>query len=164
MQDAFSQELWALHRQLRGLAFSLTGNITDAEDLVAETFEKALRHRSSFHGGSLLAWTSRMLKNAHIDDRRSAWNRYRDRSPSVEEVEDIIGADSDAEQKLMLQQTLTILAGFGKYCHEVLVLSALGYKIREIAEWLDIPLGTVGNRMMECRQKFYDETGPMQEN
>jgi DNA-directed RNA polymerase specialized sigma24 family protein len=130
---------------------------------VSETLARALNHRGNFYGGSLLAWTTKILRNAYLDDKMSAWNRYRDRAPSAEELQDIVGIDGDAEQKLMLRQTLKILAGFGRSCRELLVLSAMGYKIREIAEWLDIPLGTAGGRMIECRERLYNAVGRPQQ-
>ena len=62
----------------------------------------------------------------------------------------------DAERIVELRQVLAILAKIGGNCRELLILCDYGYKTREIADSLNIPLGSACRQMMECRQKLYD--------
>ena len=55
---------------------------------------------------------------------------------------------------VMLEQVLRIIDTLGERCKALLLFSAQGYKTREIAEWLKIPIGTAGRNMMDCRSKL----------
>jgi DNA-directed RNA polymerase specialized sigma24 family protein len=100
------------------------------------------------------------MRNEYIDDRRSCWQRFRDRGLSDEELEDVAGViPEDADGYIELRETLEIISRLGSLCRELLLLSGAGYKTREIAEMLEIPPGTAGREMMECRRMLYKQTG-----
>lgn len=65
------------HRsRLRAHCYRLTGNVTDADDLVQETFLRALRSRDRFEGRSTVAtWLYRIATNLYLDQRKSAVRR-----------------------------------------------------------------------------------------
>jgi RNA polymerase sigma-70 factor (ECF subfamily) len=156
----FQDEVLRYYARLRALALARTGNRDDADDLVQTTMEKTLRNRPELSGGPLLAWMCKVMRNEYIDDRRNSWQRYRDRGISDEELERITGvSDDDTEAYTELRQTLEIISRLGGLCRELLVLRAFNYKTREIAEMLEIPQGTAGREMMECRRMLYEQTG-----
>lgn len=159
MLDEIDNRLSALRPKLLAVALSLTGNRADAEDLVQDTLTKVWERAETYQGGSFPAWVHAIMKNLHVDDRRSAWRRYRDGNITEEDLEDIAGAGADQEQIYLLQQTLVTLARLGDPCRQILLLCGIGYKTREIAEMVGIPTGTVFSRMFSCRERLFKEMG-----
>src|SRR5688500_331344 len=98
MLDEFADQIAELRPKLMAIALSLTGNWADAEDLVQPTFLRALERATTYQGGSLPAWIHTIMKHLHIDDRRSAWERYRNGDISEEDLEGIAGVGADEEQ------------------------------------------------------------------
>ena len=103
-----------------------------------------------------MAWAATILRRIHIDSGRSSWHRLRQQNTSDDEIEAIAGIEVDPGQGQELRQVLRILSNLGGKCRELLLLYAYGYKTREIAVSLGMPEGTVGRRMMECRQSLHD--------
>ena len=153
-EDSFRSKLLEAYPRLLALALALTGNRADADDLVQETVASALTHRAQFVGGNLLAWAATILRNEFRDNQRSAWHRYRVRDEI--RVEDFVPPDTmlTAEAEVMLRQVVVVLAQLGDQCRQLLILSAQGFKTREIAEFLSIPEGTAMRGMFDCRRRL----------
>ena len=151
---SFGDELLEIYPRLLSLALALTGNRGDADDLVQEVVVCALTNRTKFTGGSLLAWTATILRNEFRDNRRSAWHRYRTHKDI--RIEDFVPPDAmlTAEADVMLRQVVVVLAQLGGQCRELLILSAQGYKTREIAKLLSIPEGKAMRCMVDCRRRL----------
>jgi RNA polymerase sigma-70 factor (ECF subfamily) len=143
----------------------MTRNPADAEDVVQETFLKAYRAYDSFKAGTnLKAWLYRILTNTYI-------NRYRkaQRRPSeveLGELQDLYlfkrlgeqsGASESAESEVLEQfvdsdviQALESLPD--NFRMPVLLADVEGFSYKEIAEMLDIPIGTVMSRLHRGRK------------
>lgn len=148
----------------------LTGNTADAEDLVQETYLKAYRGYGGFkEGTNLRAWLFRILTNTHI-------NRYRTASRRVEETE------LDDLENLYLYKKVAQAGNTGRSAEDVLMdhfteaevesaVAALpehyrvpvlladveGFAYKEIAEILDVPIGTVMSRLHRGRNALQKE-------
>ncbi len=151
--------------QLYSAALRMTRNPADAEDVVQETFLKAYRAYDSFEAGTnLKAWLYRILTNTYI-------NRYRkaQRRPSeveLGELQDLYlykrlgeesGASESAESQVLEQfvdtdvvQALESLPD--NFRIPVLLADVEGFAYKEIAEMLDIPIGTVMSRLHRGRK------------
>lgn len=151
--------------QLYSAALRMTRNPADAEDVVQETFLKAYRAYDSFQAGTnLKAWLYRILTNTYI-------NRYRkaQRRPSeveLGELQDLYlfkrlgeqsGASESAESEVLEQfvdtdviQALESLPD--NFRMPVLLADVEGFAYKEIAEMLDIPIGTVMSRLHRGRK------------
>jgi RNA polymerase sigma-70 factor (ECF subfamily) len=144
----------------------MTRNPADAEDLVQETFLRAFRGFSGFtEGTNLKAWLYRILTNTFINDYRK-----RQRQPA-EVLEDEIpdwylygqlgdsGAEASAETEVLeampdedVQEALDALPeGFRM---AVWLADVEGFSYKEIAEILDIPIGTVMSRLHRGRKSL----------
>ena len=157
--DVFSAELVSQIPGLRRKALRLTGNESDAEDLVQETITRALEHRTQFRPGSnLRAWLFTIERSLFIDAyrrRRSvAWlGSLEDEDlygsggaqPTVSAEETMLGGWVDED----LRAALADLPEY--YRHAVLLRDVAQRSYAEVAAALDCPLGTVMSRLHRGR-------------
>jgi len=152
---SFADLALPLFDQLYNFARWLTQDKGEAEDLVQETYAKALRGFSSFQAGTnFRAWIYRILRNSFLNSRAGL---------KVTVVIDEEGGDalptvsSTPESLLMEQATREIvqqaLETLPVHFREILLLcdvEDMSYK--EIAETLSIPAGTVMSRLSRARK------------
>jgi RNA polymerase sigma-70 factor (ECF subfamily) len=148
-------------------AMRMTRNSADAEDLVQETYLKAYRAFASFQAGTnLRAWLYRILTNTYINSYRA--KKRRPDESDLEDVEDLFlyrrlgGAESaklsrSAEDEVMEHFTegdvkAAIEALPEQFRIAVLLADVEGFQYKEIAEILDIPIGTVMSRLHRGRK------------
>lgn len=157
---ATRRALLAHERDLYRLALALCGgNAQDAMDLTQDTFVKALRKLNRFSPGTnLRAWLGQIMRNTFIDERRK-----RRRDPIPVELIDVTprvapaGPGDDLPGPL-----LATLEELEPETRSLLILSdVLGYRYREIAEILDIPMGTVMSRLHRARKKLRKMVEPL---
>ncbi len=175
----FERDALQFAPQLYSAALRMTRNPADAEDIVQETFLKAYRAYDTFQQGTnLKAWLYRILTNSYI-------NRYRkqQRRPSeveLGELQDLYlyrrlgedsGASVSAEEEVLEQFVDTDVKEALESLPEhfripVLLADVEGFSYREIAEIMDIPIGTVMSRLHRGRKalqqklwKLADERG-----
>lgn len=163
----FAEQAIPLIDQLFGAALGMTRNRADAEDLVQETFMKAY---TKFHqyqqGTNIKAWLYRILTNTYITHYRKA-----QRSPKRsggEEVEDwqlaaaashdekgLVSAEAEALDNIPSSQLRTALESLSEDQRVVVLLSDVeGFAYKEIADMLDIPIGTVMSRLHRGRKNL----------
>jgi RNA polymerase sigma-70 factor (ECF subfamily) len=158
--DSFEQLAMPLFDQLYNLAHWLTGDRSDAEDLVQETYAKALKGFRSFTPGTnLRAWMYRILRNTFLTSRtglaaqNTAWLED-------EDAQGDLTAHAITPEHLLLQQesqqvVMDALADLPVPHREMILLcevEQLSY--REIAQILDVPIGTVMSRISRARKLF----------
>jgi len=146
-------ELVNLLPRLRRFALALTGNRTDADDLVQDAIEKALRRADQWREGSRFdSWVFRIAQNTWIDRVRS--RRSRGRHVVEDPDADAPGVDGrDAmHASLTLDRALKVLAAMPEELRAVITLIHVeGFTYREAAEILDVPEGTVTSRLYRAR-------------
>lgn len=158
----FDRALVALEEPLFHFALSLAGNPQDAADLLQDTFVKILRSRGQFEEGTnLRAWASKIMRNAFIDRRR----RRRYEPVPVDEVgtaEPARPASSAAGRPAGIVEDVREALGRLDPDHRaVLVLCDIqGYRYREIADILGVPIGTCMSRIHRARRKLKELLGP----
>jgi len=152
---------------LYGAAMRLTHNPADAEDLVQETFMKAYRSFASFQDGTnMRAWLYKIQQNTFI-------NKYRakKRRPEESELDDVeefylykrIGAlerasatrtpeDEVLERFTESEVKAALDALPEQFRMAVLLADVEGFPYKEIAEILDVPVGTVMSRLHRGRK------------
>jgi len=164
---AFAAEAMQYAPQLYSAALRMTRNQADAEDLVQETYLRGFRSFHTFEQGTnLRAWLFRILTNAYI-------NRYRakQRRPiesDLGEIEDLYlyrrlggmeaaAASLSAEDQFLdmftddeVKQALEDLPE--NFRLPVILADVEGFSYKEIAEMLDIPIGTVMSRLHRGRK------------
>ena len=145
------------HEQIFRYCYRLSGNAADAEDLVQQTFAIACQHLGQLKDASRVSgWLYRIARNSFLKSRRRQRpaaassleievDQFRDGSSETSANEQVINSD---HLQLALDQLdaphRTVLAMF--------YFEDLSYK--EIAERLDIQMGTVMSRLSRARQRL----------
>jgi RNA polymerase sigma-70 factor (ECF subfamily) len=131
-------------------------NPADADELVQETYVRALAGAHTFTGGNLKGWLFRILQNAHIDMRRR--NR---RQPAVGDYDisdDAVEASlvqnspkADELRGLVTEEIEAALASLSDDARTIILLDLEGFTESELAEVIDCPVGTVKSRLSRAR-------------
>jgi RNA polymerase sigma-70 factor (ECF subfamily) len=140
---------------LHNLAYHLSGNAAQAEDLVQETYARALGAAAQFQEGSnLRAWLYRILRNTFIDLHRhehrartdGGLDTIDDRSPALEP--DAAPAQERAVVGHEIEQAMNALTDDARMA---VLLDLEGWSEAEIAECLGCAAGTVKSRLFRAR-------------
>ncbi|MDM7969210.1 MAG: RNA polymerase sigma factor [Paracoccaceae bacterium] len=153
MSDVIRNEMIRLLPRLRAFGRSLTGVQDQADDLVQQTVEKALRHIDSYAPGTRLdSWMFRIMRNTWIDGHRA--RRPTVTLDDVETVTPLVGEDGRdvTENRIYLAQVRRAMQALPEEQRTVLILVCVeGLRYREVAEALGIPEGTVMSRLSRGR-------------
>jgi RNA polymerase sigma-70 factor, ECF subfamily len=172
--DPFETEALSFLDALYRTALRMTRSEAEAEDLVQETYIRAFRFRHQFTPGTnLKAWLFRILTNTFINQyRRKA---ARPETTELDDVEESIlyrhmrdvspGSASPNPEAELIDNTLSsevkdALEALPEKFRTTLLLDVEGFSYKEIAEVLDIPIGTVMSRLHRGRKflqkRLYD--------
>ena len=163
----FAEQAMPLMSSLYTAALRMTRNPADAEDLVQETYLKAYRGFGGFQEGTnLKAWLYKILTNTYINAYRA--KKRRPDESDIDDVEDLYlyrrlgGIEGAVAGRSAEEQVLDLLTeGEVKEALEslpeqfrmaVLLSDVEGFSYKEIAEILDIPIGTVMSRLHRGRR------------
>jgi RNA polymerase sigma factor (sigma-70 family) len=154
----FNNQLASLQDNLTYFAQSLTQNSEDAKDLVQETYLKALTYRDKFEANTnLKAWTYTIMKNTFINNYR----RNVKMSTMVDNTADLffLNSGSTSEQatpdSVYSHKEITKVVNNLEDEHRVpFQMHHEGFKYKEIAEHLDLSIGTVKSRIFFSRKKL----------
>ncbi|MBT0568470.1 RNA polymerase sigma factor SigE [Williamsia sp. CHRR-6] len=141
------------------LAYRLSGNQHDAEDLTQETFIRVFRSLSSYKPGTFEGWLHRITTNLFLDMVRRRAKIRMEALP--EDYDRVPGTDPDPERAYVeahldpeLQQALDSLAP--EFRAAVVLCDIEGLSYEEIAATLGVKLGTVRSRIHRGRQAIRD--------
>jgi RNA polymerase sigma-70 factor, ECF subfamily len=161
--SAFATEALSYIDGLYGTALRLTRKAQDAEDLVQDTYLKAFRASSQFERGTnLKAWLYTILHNTFRNMRRhDGRSPIEVNSDTVEQAADLAGDDRTPEQLLTraaldreLQAALDTLPE--AFRQAVWLRDVEEFSYAEIAEIMDVPIGTVMSRISRGRRMLHD--------
>ena len=137
----------SLKMKMINLAMSKTFNKFDAEDLIQQTYLKALERQDQFKGNNIDPWVITILKNLFIDSTRK-------------KKEDLLGDDipelstSDDSSSVLLERDKDrCLRGLSEKEREIIALKQTN-SYDEIAEDLEIKTGTLRQMLSRAKEKF----------
>lgn len=165
--ELLTKEAMQYAPQLFSTALRMTRNRADAEDLVQETFVKAWRSSATFQEGTnLRAWLFRIMTNTFINKYNA--QQRRPQESELDEVEELflfrrMGAfdqskmNQSAEDQMLEFFTDDEVKNAIEELPEMFRLPVLlsdvdGFSYKEIAEMLDVPIGTVMSRLHRGRK------------
>ena len=152
----FNTQFTSLTSLLNAFAYNLTRNVEDARDLFQETAFRALSNRDKFRPGTnFKAWLMTIMKNIFI-------NNYRKKVKAntiIDTTENLFYLNSGkntvenkAESQILMAEITKILNNLDNSLRRPFEMHYLGYKYQEIADELDLPLGTVKSRIFFARK------------
>ena len=143
---------------LHQLAMKLTKSFDDANDLIQETYFKALKSSHKFQEGTnLKGWLYTIMRNTFINSYRKKKNQntFVDNTDgkyfiNSKQGEKTITIDNEVDREFIMNQINSIEHTYVN----TFMMYFNGYKYEEIAEQLEIPLGTVKSRIFLARKKI----------
>lgn len=144
-------ELKQLVPGLRRFAYSLTGAMPEADDLLQSTLERVLR-QSPPDGVAIEPWAFRICRNLWIDECRA--RQVRDRAAQQPELSDgqVLDGERVTAGQIELQQVDVAMAWLPEDQREIISLVAVqGLSYQDVADTLEIPKGTVMSRLARAR-------------
>lgn len=168
-RTAFNDLIFKYERRAYQYAFRLTGNPEEAADIVADAFVRVFNALGNFKAQSAFTtWLYRIITNCYLDSRK------RDRSRQTLSLDQTIVTDGGAEVERQIEDesggpdvlversererlVQKALLGLPEYQRAMLIMYHVdSCSYEDIAEALDLPLGTVKSRLNRARLALRD--------
>ncbi|MEL6590461.1 MAG: RNA polymerase sigma factor [Bacteroidota bacterium] len=154
----FNSAVINLHPSLKPIAYKLTRDNEEANDLIQETLLKAIANREKFSDGTnLKAWLYTIMKNTFITN----YHRLVKRKTFIDTTDNLHFINSSshvtengAGSKLAIDEIEKAIKGLSYEYKTPFMMHFKGYKYFEIADILNIPIGTVKNRIHIARKEL----------
>lgn len=156
-QQDIRSELVALLPRLRRFAYSLTGSMDEAEEVLQSACEKALSRLDQFEAGTRLdSWMFQIIRTVRIDRIRYSVRRPTTSAPDIDMTAEF---DARTHEQVEARMELEIIRDeINKLPEEQRTVLALvtvdGMSYQEAADALDIPIGTIMSRLARARRKL----------
>ncbi len=158
--QGFSSALTQNYNYLFHFARKLTGNEMDAQDLVQNTSLKAYRNRKKLDDvKNFKAWITTILYNIFVSDYHKQRRRQELLAQNGRSDAYFYNVSSCANQgydNLKTKDLISLARKVGRKSYEAFELYLIGYSYQEIADMLDIAIGTVKSRINFVRSKIKD--------
>jgi RNA polymerase sigma factor (sigma-70 family) len=156
----FSNQLISMEDSLERFALSLTSNREEAKDLLQETYVKALIYQDKFEEyTNLKAWTYTIMKNTFINNYRKSKRE----NTTVDNTKDLYFLNNHKESQLMQPESEFSLKELTKAVNSLedefrvpFLMHTEGFKYKEIADELNLKIGTVKSRIFFTRKKLME--------
>jgi RNA polymerase sigma-70 factor (ECF subfamily) len=146
---------------LQSFAYSLTKNSEDARDLYQETAFRAMTNRDKFRPGTnFKAWLFTIMKNIFINNYRKKMkaNTIMDSTDNLFYINSgSVTIDNGAESNIMMKELTKMIDKLDDSIRVPFLMHYQGYKYQEIADYLDLPLGTVKSRIFFARKDLKEQ-------
>lgn len=158
---SFRKELVGVQAELLRFAYKLTTDREEANDLLQETSLKALDNEDKYTSDTnFKGWMYTIMRNIFINNYRKVLRdqTYVDHTDNLYHLN--LPQDSNfesTEKAYDLKEMYRVVNALAKEYRIPFVMHLSGFKYREIADKLDLPLGTVKSRIFFIRKKLQIE-------
>lgn len=173
--SAFNELIQRYEKQVFNLAYRLTGNYDDANDVASDTFVRIYNSIGKFRGDAAFStWLYRIVTNVYLDTRKrrlahphSSLEEYLELEDGslTRQIEDPLpGPQHNVEEREryeILQAAISELPEFQRIIIVLYHIQELPYE--DIAEILDMPLGTVKSRLNRARRALREKLASQRE-
>lgn len=157
----FNYSLSQMTKALKPFAIKLTKDSDDANDLLQETLMKAFKNRDKFkEGTNLKAWLYTIMKNTFITN----YQKMVRRGTFIDTTDNLHFINSSSTQienraagNFALRDINTAIEKLDEVYKVPFMMYFRGFKYHEIAERLEIPIGTVKNRIHIARKELKEK-------
>ena len=140
--------------KLRKFAGKLTRNATEADDLLQSTLLRAIEKKDYFETGTdLFKWSSKIMYNIFVTDyrRKTKFETQYDPTFHIENR----SVEADQHTKLEVKALDHAMANMSPEHREILIMVCVkGMQYQEVADLLEIPVGTVRSRLSRARNQL----------
>ncbi|WP_270088946.1 RNA polymerase sigma factor [Sphingobacterium sp. SYP-B4668] len=154
----FNTQVIGQTNELKSFAKRFTKDHEEINDLLQETFLKAVTYFNSFQEGTnLRGWLYTIMRNTFINNyrRMSKGQSFITTEEEISPANLYFSAVHNAgENKFMMEDIQSALKELEEGCYIPFTMYFEGYKYNEIAEYLDLPIGTVKTRIHIARKKL----------
>ena len=154
----FNSNFYQLKQVMEAFAYNLTKNFEDAKDLYQETAFRAMSNRDKFRPGTnLKAWLLTIMKNIFINNYRKKVKRNTIFDSTDNNYYINSGANTirnSAESDIMMKELNRMVENLEDSLRVPFEMHYVGYKYQEIADKLELPLGTVKSRIFFARKEL----------
>lgn len=154
----FDNKFYSLKSILHGFAYKLTRDYEEAQDLFQETAFRVIKNREKFAAGTnLKAWCFTIMRNIFINNYRKKQkvNTVIDRTDNnfyLNSGKQSIRNEGDAN--IMMEELTEMISGLEDGIRIPFLRHYEGYKYQEIADEMELPLGTVKSRIYFARREM----------
>lgn len=157
-QVEFYSKFDQMSNLLYSFAYNLTKNAEDAKDLFQETAYRALTNREKFRPGTnFKAWLFTIMKNIFINNyrKKTKANTIMDSTDNLYYINSGSTTISNkAESNIMMKELINMIEELDDSIKIPFLMHYQGFKYQEIADHLDLPLGTVKSRIFFARKEL----------
>lgn len=154
----FSREIDELQGVLHNFAFKLTKNTEDSKDLYQETAYRALVNQDKFRvGTNMKAWLFTIMRNIFINNYRKKIKKNTILDSTDNQYYLNTGGPTvlnDANSAMMMDELQLLVNKLDDSTRIPFLMHYYGYKYQEIADQLDLPLGTIKSRIFFARKEL----------
>lgn len=152
----FNNKLDALSSLLHSFAYNLTKNSEDAKDLYQETAFRVITNKEKFRPGTnFKAWCFTIMKNIFINNyrRKAKANTIIDSTENMYFINSGTATISnDANSNIIMKELKEMIESLEDSIKIPFEMHYQGFKYQEIADELELPLGTVKSRIFFARR------------
>jgi RNA polymerase sigma factor (sigma-70 family) len=159
-EDGFAADLLGALPRLRRYAIALVGDRTLADDLVQDSVERALKNRAALKDDrKLFGWLRTIVHNLYMDMLRE--RRSRGTSVDLDEMANSLSVSVAPNDRTATLDFVRAMDGLSADHRQILLLVGMeGLSYREVADELDIPIGTVMSRLARARDQLRSRLDP----
>lgn len=153
--DVFTRQFQSFASSLRAFAIQLTRDKNDADDLYQDTVYKAIRYRHLYQPHTnMQAWMMTIMRNTFINDWRRLKRKQQATQLPITGVTLTLNdaADNQGESNVSMQELTQLVEQLDDTFKIPFLMAYRGYKYEEIADELQLPLGTIKSRIHQARK------------
>ncbi len=162
-EDAKSELMSRYYKKIYNISYKFVGKFSDAEDLTQEIFFKIFSQLDKYDlEGNFRYWAQRVAKNHCIDHYRKSRKEKQlllQQQPEIA-IKDVGNVDQQEvlERKEKMKQIVKYINALPPSLKDCLVMRDMqGYSYQEIADILNLPVGTVKSRINRSRKELVDK-------
>lgn len=151
----FNTRLIESQKSLEYFALSLTRNPENARDLVQDTFVKAINYKEKYTAdNNMKAWLFTILRNTYLNQvtKLSSKNTVNDESEDTYLIKNTLNDNQDTDSIINKSELEIVIENLNPEYRIPFKKFVAGFKYKEIAEDMDLPIGTVKSRIFFARK------------